>query len=101
MNKKFIIQIVVIIIAFGGAGLVLYNGLFKSSGTGTAPVAPAAAQQSILPYGTAMDFDAVLYQHNLQYNVVSYPVLNADSEVGIPVEKLITPIITAPAPAKK
>ncbi len=103
MNKKFIIQLVVIVGAFGGAGLVLYNGLFKQGGGGaqTPAVVPAATQESILPYGTSMDFNAVLKQRNLQYNLVAFPVLAPDSEVGIPPSALITPTVSTPPPVKK
>lgn len=104
MNKKFIIQIIVIVAAFGGAGFVLYNGLFKQDSSTAVPVAATSAtnQQSILPYGNAMDLDGVLYQKNLQYNLVAFPVLDPNGEVGLPENKLITPVVTAPAtPAKK
>jgi hypothetical protein len=103
MNNKFIIQIIIIVGAFVGAGFVLYNGLFKQNGQPAAPISAAAAsQQNILPYGSTMDLDGVLYQRNLQYNLVAFPVLDPNAEVGVPENKLITPLVTAPAtPAKK
>jgi len=98
MNKKLIIQIIVIVAAFAGAGVVLYNGLFKSSAGLPVASTAGATQQNILPYGTSMDFNSVLYQRNLQYNIVAFPVLNPSTDVGIPQDQLITPL---PSTVKK
>jgi hypothetical protein len=95
MNKKQIIQIVVIIIAFGLAGFVLYNGFFKGNGGGPllldSPAISAQAQpEDLLPEGTTLNFD-LLKQQNLFYNQVPYPKLNPVSDFGIPVSSLIIP----------
>ena len=101
MNKKLIIQIIVIVVAFGGAGLVLYNGLFKGSSSQTASTAvstDAGSQESILPYGssygfpgTDKDYGKVLKRNNLLYNLALFPKMDL-SEVGILVTNLITPL---------
>ncbi len=107
MNKKTIIQIVVITICFGGAGLVLYNGLFKKSGsnptvTGIAPAAMGGGQSSqssesneaVLPYGSLSKdaFDKVLKRQNFRFGRQNYPKLNPDSDLGVREENLIPPI---------
>lgn len=97
MNKKKIIQIVFIVLTFGGSGYVLYNGFFNKSSSsipqtlngtaGSAPEVPTSpisqgAANSILPYG-GQKFDfGILKTQNLQYDAVDYPVLEK-SEVGI------------------
>ena len=100
MDKKKIIQLVVIIIAFGGSGVVLYNGLYRpkpqaplnlqnlSNPLGViappsvSPLASGASNQ-LLPFGSKLDFDGVLNKHGLQYDAVSFPAVNTSTDVGI------------------
>jgi hypothetical protein len=95
MNKKTIIQLVIIIVFFSASGFVLYNGLFKKK-TGTLPAQDFltasgfdATATNLLPQGGELDFDRVLKKQNLQYGVISFPRLDP-KEVGIPQEQLIT-----------
>lgn len=93
MNKKLVIQLIVISGAFIGAGVILYNGFFKndqrsalvqsltSLGGGQAPGA-------ILPYGNNLDF-SILNSRVLYYNQVTYPKLESKDEYGISEEDLI------------
>lgn len=103
VNKKTIIQLVVIVAAFAAAGLVLYNGLFKGNGN-TAPGfvdTSTNAGQEILPYGDTpleIQFKA-LDPKRFQYNQIEYQKLNPQNDVGIPPDSLITPIESA-SPAK-
>jgi hypothetical protein len=95
MNKKLIIQIVVIAVAFGASGFVLYNGFFKNSGTpavlSLTGGAPSTGQdEAILPLGTSLDF-SVLKKQNLQFGNMQYPKLDPTT-VGIPENQLIKPI---------
>ncbi len=94
MNKKVIIQIVVIVGAFAAAGLVLYNGLFKdSSSSVVAPASVAQDNAKILPYGSTLDFNSPLYKRDFQFNSISYDELNPQQEVGLPNDsELITPL---------
>ncbi len=97
MNKKQIIQIVIIVGAFIGAGVILYNGFFKNSND--AGVQSLAGQtpgqaQAILPKGGSLDFN-ILKKQNLQFNQASYPVLDPKTEIGIPEEALVA---APPAP---
>jgi hypothetical protein len=112
MNKKNIIQIVVVVICFGGAGLVLYNGLFKKGSSSpvattapgaqtalpgqTAPTAVVGSQNSevVLPFGPLSKeaFDKVLKRQNFRFGRLSYPKLNPDLDLGIQEENLIPPI---------
>ncbi len=96
MNKKQIIQTIVIVGAFGASGYVLYSGLYSKKPTpivpgaltesvaGLAPTkAPEISIDKILPYGDSLDFDKVLKKQNQQYGVIDYPKLDPNSEVGI------------------
>jgi hypothetical protein len=99
MNKKLIIQLVIISAAFIGAGVVLYNGFFKNNNTSALVPAQRAAlavpqnQSAVLPYGNKLDF-SVLTKQNLFYNQVSYPLLDPANDYGIPEPNLITPPTT-------
>jgi hypothetical protein len=102
MNKKQIIQIVIIIGAFSAAGFVLYNGLFKSSGNAAVFQSPGLAggqsePEDLLPNGDSLNFD-ILKQQNLIYNQVAYPKLDPQNDYGIPEGNLIIP---PPAPSTK
>lgn len=91
MNKKTIIQLVIIIGAFLGAGLVLYNGLFKGSVRPEVDdsMAKVKNSQAILPYGETLDF-TVLKKQDLLYKLVEYPKLDPSSDFGISEDDLIT-----------
>jgi len=101
MPRKIIIQTIVIVICFSSAVLVLYNGLFKKSNpspTGgprsvLVPGAGGAAALNPLPYGDNLkgELKKVLSRNNLQYNILSYPIVDA-SEAGIPVTNLVKPL---------
>ncbi len=92
MDKKKLIQIIVIIVAFGGSGVVLYNGLYKGSAPPPAAVSVSAlpasgvaagAANPLLPYGGKLDFTGILYKQGLQYDAIFFPTLNTSTEVGI------------------
>ena len=116
MDKKKLIQIIVIIIAFGGSGIVLYNGLYKGSapssavsvssmtGSGAVVVSGLAvgAANPLLPYGDKLDFTGILGKQGLQYDAISFPTLNTSTEVGIydAAHQVYTqPLIQAPVSA--
>lgn len=95
MNKKLIIQLSIIVVAFAAAGVVLYNGFFKSSQP-SVPVAATAAvsgseitPQTILPNGSTLDF-SVVNSGRFVFNQLQYPQLNPSSEVGVPENTLIS-----------
>lgn len=95
MNRKTIIQILVIAICLGAASLVLYNSLFKGddgSGAQSAPDLAGQGEQAFnpLPYGDNLsgELKRVLGRNNLQYGLLDYPKLDV-SEVGIPVTGLL------------
>lgn len=98
MNKKTLIQVIIIVVAFGAAGIVLYNGFFSggASTTETETVQPVD-ETTLLPYGDSLNFQGVLYKRPFQYGAVDYPKLNPNSEVGVPVSSLIAPLPSAPA----
>lgn len=92
MDRKKIIQIVVIIIAFGASGFVLYNGLYKPKtplnpallveqlGAG---VPGAASPDNLLPHGKTFDIAGVINPHNFQFDAISFPKLSTSTEVGL------------------
>lgn len=90
MNKKQIIQIVIVVAALSAAGIVLYNGFHKNSEQPALMAAlPGSSQtsgsqqiKSILPGGTTLDF-SVLTKRNLNYHQATYPKLDPSSEIGI------------------
>ena len=94
MNKKTIIQLIIIVVAFGAAGLVLYNGFYGNNGpaqsVGGAPSLSAVAQ-AILPYGKTLDFSKALDPKRFQYNQINYSQLDPQNEVGISQDSLIVP----------
>lgn len=106
MNKKTIIQIVVIVCAFGAAGYVLYSGLVKKAPVPAMPIGgPAQSQQASAPVnvpkvdGVSLDEQfKVLSKNGLQYGIVTYPQLSTD-EVGVPLKSLVKPL-PSPTPAK-
>lgn len=101
MNRKTIIQIAVIVICFGAAGLLLFNSFFKGGSVSEAPVAPPGAQMGTLqdnsknplPFGDDLSgqLKKVLGKSNLQYGLFNYPKFN-EAEVGIPPSDLVKPL---------
>lgn len=98
MNRKTIIQLVIIIAAFGGSGVVLYNGFFKKpalpviqplgvgvDSSGTAGGSPASTGP-ILPYGRTLDFSQL---NKFQFGAVDYQQINTSTELCVPVDELI------------
>jgi hypothetical protein len=97
MDRKKIIQVVVIIIAFGGSGFVLYNGLYRPKAapdavnllSPAAMVAPSPVAQGtgndLLPYGkgkVSSAFSSDMDGHNFQFDAVFFPTLNTTTEVS-------------------
>lgn len=94
MNKKVVIQLIIIIGAFTGAGIVLYNGLFKdnSSPVNVVENLSAGSNEKILPYGSKFDFNTDFFKRNFKFNSISYPQVDSQNEVGIPEQSLIAPL---------
>jgi flagellar basal body-associated protein FliL len=95
MNKKQIIQIIIIIVVFSAAGLILYNGLFKNKNDAalledSGSPATQGQPQELLPNGNTLDFGPLSSQ-NFYYNQVDYPKLDPSSDYGIPDSSLFPP----------
>lgn len=111
MNKKTLIQIIIIIIAFAGSGIVLYNGFSSNS----APIVsnnssankPVTAGETgldlsnidkTLPYPSSDSFNkalgGVFNKLPLQYGVITYPVISSSSDIGVNIQDLIKPLST-------
>lgn len=84
MNKKVIIQIVIIVGAFFAAGFVLYNGLYNNDSVATAPIGAATAKnnEKILPHGNTLNFKSDLFTRDFQFGAMSYSQVDP-SEVGV------------------
>ncbi len=104
MDKKKIIQIAVIIVAFGGSGIVLYNGFFKqppapslgittnlaalNGSAGLSASSTSAGGGQILPYGNKLDFSQ-LDSGRFQFGAVQYPQVNTSTDIGVPVDSML------------
>jgi len=88
------IELVIVVIAFGGAGFVLYNGFFNTGDNAALqaemPVGTSTLQD-ILPYGADLNFSAAINSVRFQYNQLQYPQVDPKTEVGISAENLIPP----------
>jgi len=103
MEKKKIIQIAIIVAAFGVSGAVLYRGFAKSGSkvinpsTLTAQLSTPAgigsaqpiADTVILPHGSRMDFEGVFKKRNFVFGAVKEPELDPSQDVGIPTQSLL------------
>jgi len=92
MNKKQNIQIAVIVLFFAAAIFVLYKGgLFGGGSSAALPATQKAAVSSedILPNGDSLDFKSVINSSRFQYNILQYPQLSPQSDVGVPENILI------------
>jgi hypothetical protein len=103
MEKKKIIQYILIIGGFLGAGIILYNGFF--SGQTSSPVvsmvggATSTTSAGILPYGPTFDYQKIddLGKQGFVYGQVQYPTVSTSTEVGkASVADLIQPLPTGP-----
>jgi hypothetical protein len=100
MNKKTMIELVIVVVAFGASGLVLYNGIF--SGNNNSALQPAnsnstSSQEDILPYGSGLNFDDAIKPSQFIYNKMQYPQVDK-SEIGIPPQNLVLPLpVVVPA----
>jgi hypothetical protein len=107
MERKKIIQIVVIAACFIGSGVVLYNGLYSSSNATAVPVAmvgtsqpgmPGAASSTtavsvnsnvLLPYGgQPLDFSNLKNSH-FQFGAVSFATISTSTDLGVDIQDLI------------
>jgi len=100
MNKKTLIQIIVIVGCFVGSGVVIYNGLFKKTPPSITDVSTSGVtsqpsdEEAILPYGSKLDFDSVFNKKNkFIYGKLDYPKLNYSLDVEIDEKMLIKPAV--------
>ncbi len=108
MNKKTVIQIVVVVCAFSGSGIVLYKGFFRNSrppnvisltagpggsGAGLRPAQAAAGKSidKILPNGASLDLD-VLKRPRVEYGLRPEKNTVSEPEIGISQFELVVPL---------
>lgn len=111
MNKKQIIQTLIVVGAFGAAGFVLFEGgVFNSTPTpilqSAPPILPSAAGgvgakagsgsgpvstgNAILPYGDKLDF-SVIDPSRFDYNQFEFGKVDPKKDIGIDPKDLIIP----------
>lgn len=104
MNKKNLILVVIILVAFAASGFVLYNGLFKGS-TAVVPVSTApVVLEKVLPYGDTFNYQFMdqLKDRNFRFGAVTYPVLDPATEVGKDsLSAMVPPPLPTPNPTRK
>lgn len=98
MNRKSIIQIVVIVICFGGAAFVIYNGFFKDQNSGGDSVIQSVdnsnqALENPFPFGDDLsgELKKVLSKNRLEHNTFVYPQIK-ETEIGIFSDEFIKPL---------
>ena len=112
MNKKKLIQIIVVIVCFAASGVVIYNGLFaKKQNNAPSEVLglPGASKdlvstlntEKLLPYGENLKLDEtlnriILNNQRLRYGLMTFPELNPSTDVGMPVDQMIKPNVVVP-----
>lgn len=104
MERKKLIEIAIVVVAFGATGVVLYNGFFKKSSTVRVPavqvapgvasgVAPGAVSGPdtgvILPFGSKLDFDEILTKRKFDFGAIVPPKLDPAADIGIPTQSLV------------
>lgn len=88
MNKKSIIQIVVIVVCMGASAIVVYNNFFKKAEipdsvlNAGAGVPQVPIDQPILPAGSSFDLTA-LKKSPLNFNLITYPKLDYPQDIGV------------------
>ena len=95
MDKKTIIQSVIITVCFLGTGIVLFKGFSGGSSSSlpaTNQTLNPGTTEKILPGGDKFDIDTTLGKHKLQFGRYSYPKLDFGSEVGKPETELVSPL---------
>ncbi len=94
MNKKNLIQIVVIVACFAASGIVIYNNFVKKPSLPASQVAPVSQAQvdaAILPNGNSFDL-SVVKNSKLRFNLIDYPKLNFSQEVGLDQYQILKPL---------
>jgi hypothetical protein len=95
MDKKTIIQSIIITACFVGTGIVLFKGFSGDSSPGLAATSQTlnpGKTEKILPGGEKFDIDTILGKHKLQFGRYTYPKLDFGSEVGKPETELVSPL---------
>lgn len=98
MDKKNLIQLIVVGVAFLASGLILYNSFFKSASplATSAPAAgvASATPASVLPYGSNFDYQQIdnLQKQGFEFGQIQYPVVSTSTEVGKTTADLIIPL---------
>ena len=97
MNKKNLIQIVIICACFAASGIVIYNNFIKKpSYSAVIPqnlpsAAVANINEPILPNGNNFDLSRIK-NSKLRFNLVDYPRVEYPIDVGVDEQNLIKPI---------
>jgi hypothetical protein len=98
MNKKGLIQLVVIVACFSASAIVIYNNFIKKPDIAAIPFtapngSPAVANinDPLLPNGNTFDLEK-LKNSSLRFNLIDYPTLQYPTEVGVDELSVIKPL---------
>jgi Flp pilus assembly protein CpaB len=95
MNKKQLIQLSIICLAFAGAGFVLYKGGIFGQPQALKPASQISVKvnnlQPILPHGEDLELKQVILPDRFDYRQYEFGKVSK-SEVGVEPENLITPL---------
>ncbi len=101
LDKKTIIQLVVVVACFGGSAWVLL-GYFSnarpvvnipSAGTATGGTgASVNTNQAILPAGSSFDLPASIKKSGLNFTGKQYPKLDPKTDLGVNEKEFIKPV---------
>jgi hypothetical protein len=97
MNKKNLVQIVIIFACFSASGVVIYNNFLKKADlpselTGQVIKPGVQPDAPILPGGASFDLD-VISKAKFRFNLLDYPKLKPESEVGVEEQNVLKPLV--------
>ncbi len=92
MQKKNIIQILVIAVCFLISGIVLYKGLFQGGSAPELATEGANVQnEEILPQGASFDIDKAFKNSSFNFKQVNFPKIDLDNDLGTAEQDLVIP----------
>jgi hypothetical protein len=97
MNKKNLIQVLIIVACFAASAIVIYNNFLKKE-----ELPPSAVGQNekvgqkqdgqILPGGATFDLKSVK-ESKLRFNLIDYPKVSLPSDIGLDTENILKPLV--------
>lgn len=97
MNKKNIIQVLIIFACFVASGIVIYNNFLKkeelpSFSVGQVEKVGQKQDGQILPQGATFDLKSV-EDSKLRFNLIDYPKVSLPSDIGLDTQNILKPLV--------